>query len=43
MANGIHHHYSEDKILPTFSTDFFAAQVKNLDAAKLPLLAQRNC
>ncbi len=39
MANGIHHHYSEDKILPTFSTDFFAAQVKNLDAAKLPLLA----
>lgn len=39
MANGIHHHYSEDKILPTFSTDFFAAQVKKLDAAQLPLLA----
>lgn len=37
MANGIHHHYSEDKIMPEFSADFFADAVKSIDAALLPL------
>lgn len=37
MANGIHHHYSEDKIMPEFSPDFFADAVKSIDATLLPL------
>ena len=28
MANGIHHHYSEDKILPKFSKEYFVSIVK---------------
>lgn len=31
MANGIHHHYSEDKILPNFSSDFFLSMAKEVD------------
>ena len=37
FANGLHHHYSTDKILPAFSQEFFAEAVKSVDAAKLPL------
>ena len=37
FANGLHHHYSSDKILPAFSQEFFAEAVKAVDAAKLPL------
>jgi dipeptidyl-peptidase-3 len=37
MANGIHHHYSEDKMIPGFSAEYFAAEVKKADPAKLPL------
>ena len=37
MANGIHHHYSEDKFTPAFSTAYFAETVKSIDPAKLPL------
>ena len=37
MANGIHHHYSEDKFTPGFNADFFAEAVKSIDPAKLPL------
>ena len=37
MANGIHHHYSEDKFTPAFSTSYFAETVKSIDPAKLPL------
>ena len=37
FANGLHHHYSSDKILPAFSQEFFAEAVKSVDAAKLPL------
>jgi dipeptidyl-peptidase-3 len=37
MANGIHHHYSEDKIMPEFTADYFAEIVKSIDSAKLPL------
>ena len=38
MANGMHHHFSEDKILPTFDKQFFANQLQQIEAAKLPLL-----
>lgn len=37
FANGIHHHYSSDKFLPTFSAEFFAEAVKSVDANKLPV------
>ena len=37
MANGIHHHYSEDKLMPEFTADFFANAVKSLDQKLLPL------
>ncbi|MBR5002110.1 MAG: dihydrofolate reductase [Bacteroidaceae bacterium] len=37
FANGLHHHYSSDKILPAFSQEFFVEAVKAVDAAKLPL------
>ena len=37
MANGIHHHYSEDKMMPDFSAEYFANAVKSLDQSLLPL------
>ena len=37
MANGIHHHYSEDKMLPEFSKEYFAQLVNSVDPAKLPI------
>lgn len=37
MANGIHHHYSEDKMMPEFSQEYFANAIKSLDASLLPL------
>ena len=37
FANGLHHHYSSDKIIPAFSQEFFAEAVKAVDVAKLPL------
>ena len=37
FANGIHHHYSNDKFVPGFSADYFAALVKSGDKALLPL------
>ncbi len=37
MANGIHHHYSEDKILPEFSKEYFAQLVKSVDPARMPV------
>lgn len=36
MANGIHHHYSEDKILPEFSRDYFVSIVKSVDPGRMP-------
>jgi dipeptidyl-peptidase-3 len=38
MGNGIHHHYSEDKFIPEFSSSYFAEVVKSIDPSKLPLL-----
>lgn len=39
FSNGIHHHYSNKKFTPGFSKEFFAAQVKAVDPATLPLKA----
>lgn len=36
MANGIHHHYSEDKIMPKFSKDYFVSIVKGVDPGRMP-------
>ncbi len=37
FANGIHHHYSMDKMLPDFTPDEFSAMVHQSDASALPL------
>ncbi|MDR0843628.1 MAG: dihydrofolate reductase, partial [Tannerella sp.] len=37
FANGIHHHYAEDKFVPGFAVDFFTDCVSGLDASLLPL------
>ncbi|WP_338395354.1 dipeptidyl-peptidase 3 family protein [Fulvitalea axinellae] len=37
FSNGIHHHYSNNKILPKFSSDFLATLIEGADKAKLPL------
>lgn len=37
FANGIHHHYAEDKFVPGFSREFFADCVRQVDASRLPL------
>ncbi len=36
MANGIHHHYSEDKIIPRFPQDYFVSLVKSVDPGRMP-------
>ncbi|WP_240336962.1 dipeptidyl peptidase 3 [Rufibacter psychrotolerans] len=37
FANGIHHHYSANKILPEFSQEFLAASIRKVPAGQLPL------
>ncbi|MDR1518331.1 MAG: dipeptidyl peptidase 3, partial [Dysgonamonadaceae bacterium] len=37
MANGIHHHYSEDKIIPKFSAQYFTTLANSVDPARLPV------
>ena len=37
FSNGIHHHYSNLKFVPTCSFEFFSAVVKSIDVKKLPL------
>lgn len=39
FANGIHHHYGEDKFIPGYSEAFFDAAVRSVDASLLPLKA----
>ena len=39
FANGIHHHYSNDKLKPGFSQNFFKALVMAFENIKLPLTA----
>ncbi len=37
FANGIHHHYSNDKFVPGFTAEYFAQLVKGSDPDMLPL------
>ncbi|MDR2138693.1 MAG: dipeptidyl peptidase 3 [Tannerella sp.] len=37
FANGIHHHYAEDKFQPGFTEGFFHRCIRELDASLLPL------
>jgi dipeptidyl-peptidase-3 len=37
FANGIHHHYSSDKMLPDFTPEALAEMVSQSDASRLPL------
>lgn len=42
FSNGIHHHYSSDKIIPEFTNEFFNSLVKASDQKNFPLLANEN-
>ncbi|RNI27882.1 dihydrofolate reductase [Rufibacter immobilis] len=37
FANGIHHHYSANKMLPEFSQEFLASSIRRVPANQLPL------
>lgn len=37
FANGIHHHYAEDKFEPGFTKEFFIACIDRIDRSRLPL------
>ncbi|NPV82912.1 MAG: dihydrofolate reductase [Candidatus Aminicenantes bacterium] len=37
FSNGIHHHYSTDKILPEFSPEYFESLVRGSQGVKFPL------
>ena len=37
FSNGIHHHYSNDKLKPGFGKSYFSALIKGTDHTKLPL------
>src|ERR1035437_8352170 len=37
LANGIHHHYSNDKLMPGITDHYFAGLIKGTDQFKLPL------
>ncbi|MFI3278932.1 MAG: dihydrofolate reductase [Rikenellaceae bacterium] len=36
FANGIHHHYSNDKFIPTFSLEYFESVIRSIPSEKLP-------
>jgi len=42
FANGIHHHYSSDKMFPECSETFFAGLIKNSDPAGFPVRSGEN-
>jgi dipeptidyl-peptidase III len=42
FSNGIHHHYSEKKINPEFSSDYFTSLVKGTNSGTWPLLEGDN-
>lgn len=37
FANGIHHHYAEDKFIPGFTPEFFKNCILQVEASQLPL------
>jgi dipeptidyl-peptidase III len=42
FANGIHHHYSNDKLKPGFTKEYFDTLVLNSDVAEMPLTQGQN-
>ncbi|MDZ4756548.1 MAG: dihydrofolate reductase [Bacteroidota bacterium] len=42
FSNGIHHHYASDKIIPTFSREYFKKLLANSEISKMPLLPGMN-
>lgn len=42
FTNGIHHHYSSDKLKPGFSQDFFRTLIKGTDKTQLPQTTELN-
>ncbi|MFN3530290.1 MAG: dipeptidyl-peptidase 3 family protein [Bacteroidia bacterium] len=38
FSNGIHHHYSTRKLMPEFSTDYFASLVQGSEKAEFPVI-----
>ncbi|WP_246853680.1 dipeptidyl peptidase 3 [Rufibacter aurantiacus] len=42
FSNGIHHHYSANKIMPEFSQEFLAASIRKVPANQLPLQPGEN-
>lgn len=42
FSNGIHHHYSMDKIMPEFSEEFFGELIANSNYELMPLKAKEN-
>ncbi|RYD68797.1 MAG: dihydrofolate reductase, partial [Sphingobacteriales bacterium] len=40
FSNGIHHHYSNAKLIPEFSFDYFKTLLQNSDQSQLPLDGQ---
>lgn len=42
FSNGIHHHYSNDKIIPEFSQDYFIHLINNSDPNLFPLSDTRS-
>ena len=41
FSNGIHHHYSNMKIMPDFSKEYFAELINNSNASEFPLADRR--
>ncbi|MBN1767556.1 MAG: dihydrofolate reductase [Prolixibacteraceae bacterium] len=37
FSNGIHHHYSTDKFVPGFDSDYFLSLINEIDESKLPV------
>ncbi|KAA6317840.1 hypothetical protein EZS27_032070, partial [termite gut metagenome] len=37
FSSGIHHHYGNDKFVPTFTSEFLKQAILDIDASKLPL------
>lgn len=42
FSNGIHHHYSNDKLMPEFPEAYFAELIRNSDQAGFPMNKEEN-
>jgi dipeptidyl-peptidase III len=43
FANGIHHHYSSDKMMPGFTRDYFESLIRGSESELLPLEKSEDC